>query len=51
MEQSLAGRGDGEELIDTKVEGVHSTDEDLWPYQYAYSMWYGHMATDYLVKF
>ena len=51
MEQSLADRGDREELIDTKVGGVHLTDEDLWPSQYAYSMWYGHMAADYLVKF
>ena len=25
MEQSFADRGDGEELIETKVEGVHST--------------------------
>ena len=29
MEQSLADIGDGEELIDTKVMGVHSTDKDL----------------------
>ena len=26
MEQSLTDRGDGEKLIDTKLEGVHSTD-------------------------
>ena len=26
MEQSLADRGDGKEMIDTKVGGVHSTD-------------------------
>ena len=26
MEQSLADRSDGEEQIDTKVGGVHSTD-------------------------
>ena len=29
MEQSLAESGDGEELIDTKVVGVHSGDKDL----------------------
>ena len=31
MEQSLADRGEGEELEDTKVGGVHSTDKDLRP--------------------
>ena len=31
MEQSLADRGDGEELIETKVGGVHSTDSRLRP--------------------
>ena len=29
MKQSLADRGDGEELIDTKLGGVHSTDSQL----------------------
>ena len=29
MEQSLADRGDGEELMDTKVVGVHTTDSRL----------------------
>ena len=33
MEQSLEDSGDGEELIDTKVEGVHSTDKGLRPSQ------------------
>ena len=31
MKQSLAYRGDGEELIDTKLGGVHSTDSRLQP--------------------
>ena len=31
MEQTLAERGDGEQLIDTKVDGVHLTDKDLRP--------------------
>ena len=31
MGQSLADRGDGEELIDTNVGGVHATDKDLRP--------------------
>ena len=42
MEQSLAGKGDGEELIDIKVGGVrwckvgdvHLTDKDLQPVAY-----------------
>ena len=29
MEESLADRGDGEELIDTKDGDVHSTDSQL----------------------
>ena len=29
MEESLADGGDGEELIDTKVGDVHSTDSQL----------------------
>ena len=33
MEQSLGDQGDGEELIDTKVEGVHSTDRRQQPSQ------------------
>ena len=33
MEQSLADRGDEEEFIDTKVEGVHSTDSQQQPSQ------------------
>ena len=33
MEQSLADRGDGQELIDTKIEGVDSTDKVSWPSQ------------------
>ena len=33
MEQSLAVRGDGEELIDTKVVDVHLTDSQLHPSQ------------------
>ena len=31
MEQSLAGRRDGEDLVVAKVGGVHSTDNDLRP--------------------
>ena len=31
MEQSFADRGYGEELIDTKVESVHSMDIQLQP--------------------
>ena len=31
MEQSIADRGIGEELIDTKVGAVHSTNKDLRP--------------------
>ena len=27
MEQGLADRDDGEEMVDTEVEGVHSTDK------------------------
>ena len=33
MEQSLTDRGDEEELTDTKVRGVHSTDSRLHPAQ------------------
>ena len=33
MKQSLVDRGSGEELMDTKVGSVHSTDKDLWPSQ------------------
>ena len=33
MEQRLTDRGNGEELIDTKVEGVHSTDNRPLPSQ------------------
>ena len=31
MEQNLADSSDGEELIDTKLEGVHLTDNRLQP--------------------
>ena len=31
MEQNLADRGDGEELVDTNVGGVHLKDKDLRP--------------------
>ena len=31
MEQSVAVRGDGEELIDTKVVGAHLTDSRVRP--------------------
>ena len=43
MEQSLADRGDGEELIITKVEGEHSMESKLQPSesQYASSVRYG----------
>ena len=33
MEQSLADRSDGEELIETKVEDVHLMDSRLQPSQ------------------
>ena len=33
MKQSLANRSDGEELIDTNLGGVHSTDSRLQPSQ------------------
>ena len=35
IEQSLADKGDLEELIDTKVGGVHSTDNEQRPPNYA----------------
>ena len=38
MEQSLADRGDGEELIDTKFGGVHLTDKDLRRIPLVYDM-------------
>ena len=31
MEQNLADRGDGEELVDIKGGSVHLTDKDLRP--------------------
>ena len=46
MEQSLADRGDEEEVIDTKIEGVHSMDKDLRPSQYASSVRCGHYPAD-----
>ena len=52
MEQSLADKGDGEELIDTKVGEVHSTDCRLQPFPnmlQAYDM--GTFPADYAVKF
>ena len=33
MKRSLEDSGDQEEMIDTKVEGVHWTDKDLRPSQ------------------
>ena len=33
MKQSLADRGDVEELVDAKLGGVHSTDSRLQPSQ------------------
>ena len=51
MEQSLPDGDDGEELIDTKVEGVHSTDKDSWPSEkYASSVRYGDWPADYAKK-
>ena len=44
MEQSLADRGDGGELIDTKISGVHLTGSQLQPSQvclYVYDMGIG----------
>ena len=38
MGQSLSDRGDGEELMDTKVGGVHSTDKIDGPPKYASSI-------------
>ena len=35
MGQSVTDRGDGEELIDTKVGGVHSTEKTYGPPKYA----------------
>ena len=49
MEQSLTDRGDGEELIDTKLGGVHSTDSRLQPS--SSSFWYGHRPADYAINF
>ena len=49
MEQRLADRGDGEELVDTKVGGVYSTDSQLQPY--ALTVWYGRLPADYVVNF
>ena len=37
MEESLADRGDREELVDTKVGGLHSTDSRVKPSH----VWYG----------
>ena len=38
VEQSLSDRGEGEELLDSKVGGVHSTDSRLRPPKYAPSL-------------
>ena len=51
MEQSLADRDDGEEVIDTKVGGVHSTDKDLRPPKHASSVGYGRYPVDYAEKY
>ena len=48
MEQSLADRDVGEKLIDTKVGGVHSTDNLL---QHASILGYGQWPADYAVNF
>ena len=50
MEQSLADRGDGEDLIDTKVLGVHTTDNKLQPSQYASSVWFGLLSITSVCK-
>ena len=47
MQQGLIARCDGEEVIDTKVGGIHSTDSQL---QYASSVRYEHWPTDYVLK-
>ena len=49
MEESLTDRGDGEELIITNVEGVHSTDKDLQPSQLCVIC--GLQPAHYVVKF
>ena len=36
IEQNLADRDDGEELIDTKVEGIHLADKGQWPSQVSF---------------
>ena len=48
MDQNLADRGDREELIDTIVEGVHSTNS---PPKYGSSVRYGSLPADYEVKY
>ena len=50
MEQSLTDRVNGEELVNTRVGGVHSMDKDLRPPNYASSVTYVHWSADYEVK-
>ena len=50
MEQSLADKGEGEELIDTRLGCVHSTDNRLQPSHYTSSLWYGHWPADYALN-
>ena len=49
--ESLANRGDGEELIDTKVGGVHLTTKIYGPQKYASSIGNGPYPSDYAVKY
>ena len=51
MEQCLADRGDGEELVDTKLGGVHRRIADYSPPNYASSVCYEHWPADYAVDF
>ena len=41
MEQSLADRGNGQELIDTKVGGCIRRKADFGPPKYDSSVWFG----------
>ena len=50
MGQSLADRGDGDELIDTKVGYVHSTDKDLLSSKLCFNIGNGLQPAEYAVK-
>ena len=51
MEQDLADRYDGEELIDTKVGGLHGRTKIYGFSKHAFSVGYGQWPTDYAEKY